>query len=284
MPEAFIAIDWGTTHRRITVIGEHVSRSQDVRGILSFDASDYADEVAAIRASHDGLPVLCAGMVGSNRGWIDAGYVKTPADAEAVARNIKWIVPGQIGIVPGIFHQDERGLDVMRGEEVQIFGALAEDQGTRGFCLPGTHCKWVTTQNGQITSSRTAMTGELYALLRDNSTLTGLLGKGDGSGFRAGLADAGSAGLLSLVFQARAHRAAGIAGPRAEPDYVSGVLIGDDVRTNLGDPAMPVTIVGDVALMRLYAEAIAANGGHSIQIDGETAFAAGIKRIWDMRQ
>jgi 2-dehydro-3-deoxygalactonokinase len=37
--------------------------------------------------------------------------------------------------------------------------------------LPGTHSKWVEISGGSITGFRTAMTGELYALLHDHSTL-----------------------------------------------------------------------------------------------------------------
>jgi 2-dehydro-3-deoxygalactonokinase len=288
MPTAarFIAIDWGTTHRRIIVVdadGTVLARAQDAKGILAMDVDAYASDIAAIRAQHGGLPVLCAGMVGSNRGWVDAGYVATPADAHSVARDIHWVVPGEVGIVPGVAHRSDAGVDVMRGEEVQIIGALEGDSGPRRFCLPGTHCKWVTAEGGRIVASRTSMTGEVFALLRDASTLTGLLGDGDGTGFRAGLADAGSGGgVLSLIFQARAHRAAGLEGPRAEPDYVSGVLIGDDVRANLGDPDVPVTIVGDTALAALYAEAIATYGGQSDRVDGDAAFVAGITQLWEM--
>jgi 2-dehydro-3-deoxygalactonokinase len=227
-------------------------------------------------------------MVGSNRGWVDVGYVPAPADCAQVARAIHWVRHHEIGIVPGISHRANDRVDVMRGEEVQIFGAIADNGGTsdaeRRFCLPGTHCKWVTTTHGRITAARTAMTGEVFALLRDSGTLSGLIGPGDGSGFRAGLADAGTGGLLSLMFQARAHRAAGVTGARAQPDYISGLLIGDDVRTNIGPVAAPITIVGDEQLAALYAQAIAALGGQSDRIDGDAAFVAGIKRIWEQRR
>ena len=41
--------------------------------------------------------------------------------------------------------------DVMRGEETQVFGALAQLGATDGrFLLPGTHSKWVRVEAGRI--------------------------------------------------------------------------------------------------------------------------------------
>src|SRR3546814_1406071 len=63
-------------------------------------------------------------MVGSNRGWIDAGYVAAPATIDALAANVVRPIEG-VAIVPGVSRSvDGRG-DVMRGEEVQLLGAAA---------------------------------------------------------------------------------------------------------------------------------------------------------------
>ena len=60
----------------------------------------------------------------------------------------------------------------MRGEEVQIFGAmrlagLADSM----YVLPGTHSKWATVRGGKITGFRTFMTGEVYGLFAQHSIL-----------------------------------------------------------------------------------------------------------------
>ena len=62
--------------------------------------------------------------------------------------------------------------DVMRGEEVQVFGALAEnDRYDAPLCLPGTHNKWVRVEGGRLTDFVTAMTGEMYRVMCDHSIL-----------------------------------------------------------------------------------------------------------------
>ena len=73
----FVAVDWGTTNRRAYLIedGAVVRTERDDHGILGVPAGGFAAEAAALRARFDGAPMLLAGMVGSNRGWVDAGYV-----------------------------------------------------------------------------------------------------------------------------------------------------------------------------------------------------------------
>ena len=82
--------------------------------------------------------------------------------------------------------------DVMRGEETQIFGALAlsgRDEGL--FLLPGTHSKWAEVKDGRIVSFRTFMTGEVFGALKDHTILGRLMREGgDADGFARGVAKA----------------------------------------------------------------------------------------------
>ena len=84
---AYIAIDWGTTNRRIHAVaadGRVAETVRDDRGVLAMRPEDYPAEVAAIRARFGDLPIIAAGMVGSTRGWHEAAYVPAPADLPAM--------------------------------------------------------------------------------------------------------------------------------------------------------------------------------------------------------
>jgi len=71
-------------------------------------------------------------------------------------------------ILPGL--KQDKNPDVMRGEETQIAGFLAGNPDFDGvLCLPGTHTKWVHISAKEIVSFQTVMTGELFALLSQNS-------------------------------------------------------------------------------------------------------------------
>jgi 2-dehydro-3-deoxygalactonokinase len=126
-PEPFIAVDWGTTNRRawrIAPDGQVEDAFEDAAGVTAVAAGQFAGEAARLRKRLGDLPMLLGGMIGSNRGWREVPYVACPADLGGIARAILWI-DDRTGIVPGVCQSGEGEPDVMRGEEVQIFGAIA---------------------------------------------------------------------------------------------------------------------------------------------------------------
>jgi 2-dehydro-3-deoxygalactonokinase len=98
-------------------------------------------------------------------------------------------------------------------------------------------------------------------------------GPADGAPFDQGVrrsADPG--GLLHHIFGARALV---LAGRLAETDaaaYLSGILIGHEVRAALaGQTGQVVHIIGTPELTLLYGRAISAQGGYPERHDGEAA-------------
>ena len=84
--EGFIAVDWGTTNRRgyrIGADGALADSFEDEKGVLSVPAGGFPAAVAEIRDRLGDWPILFAGMVGSNRGWVEAPYVACPAGTES---------------------------------------------------------------------------------------------------------------------------------------------------------------------------------------------------------
>ena len=285
MKGPFIAIDWGTTNRRsyhIDSDGQVMGSERDDLGILRLSVNDYAKEIRVIRARFGDLPILCAGMVGSNRGWQEIPYVEAPADLPAIASGAVWVAPG-IAILPGVSLVAEHRVDVMRGEEVQFLGAVAARLVPPAalLCQPGTHCKWAWISAGMLHEFTTAMTGELFALLKNHSLLSAHLDGpvDDGAAFHEGVADAARHDLLASLFGVRA---ASLLGRRPEQDmgaYVSGLLIGSDVGARV-KAEIDVYLLADPELGALYAAAIRALGGIAHLIDSHAAFTAGITALW----
>lgn len=287
--EGYIAVDWGTTNRRAYAIGANgrlTDAMADDCGIMQVPAGGFEAGLAEIRQRLGGGPVLMAGMVGSNRGWIEVPYVPCPAGATELAAAVRWVEP-EVGIVPGISIDGERRADVMRGEEVQVVGALALGGIAPDalICHPGTHAKWIVTAGGRIDDFRTMMTGELFGLLRKHSILSAQLADPVTADdhFRAGVA-AGLAGsdLLSDLFQIRARHVLGRSGPDGAA-YASGLLIGSDVRSGLAlHRSGPVGLVGRSDLRALYAAALALAGHDVVEVDGPDAFLAGIAKLTEL--
>jgi 2-dehydro-3-deoxygalactonokinase len=285
---AFLAVDWGTTNRRVYAIdadGAVVATERDDRGVLAIAPGEFAAELAGIRERFGDRPVLCAGMVGSVRGWVAVPYLQCPADLDALARALHWVEP-RTAIVPGLSIVDGGRGDVMRGEEVQLLGSVPAGLAPPDalLCQPGTHCKWAWMADGRVDRFRTTITGEMFALLREHSLLADFL-KGevtDGAAFREGVAAADDATLLTRLFGVRAD---GLLGLRAREDaaaFVSGLLIGSDVREQALAPGQAVHVLADPALGSLYATAITLAGGCAAPVDSQAAFVAGITAIWRM--
>jgi 2-dehydro-3-deoxygalactonokinase len=217
-------------------------------------------------------------MVGSRQGWVEAPYCEAPAGAAALASRLA-AVPGMgLSIVPGIVLTGARP-DVMRGEETQVAGALDEDAGGL-VVLPGTHSKWVDVRAGQIHQFRTFMTGEVFAALRDHSIL-GTFAPGeaeDAAAFDRGVAAAHGAtdGIAALLFSARALVLTGGLAASGARDYLSGLLIGDELRA-APDGARPL-LIGEAALCRRYERAMRRCGIHATMAD-PGATALGLWRI-----
>ncbi|GAC1576408.1 MAG: 2-dehydro-3-deoxygalactonokinase [Sphingomicrobium sp.] len=285
--KGFIAVDWGTTNRRayrVASDGHRDAQFEDDRGVLSIEAGEFPAAVAQIRDRLGNLPMLLAGMVGSNRGWAEAPYVACPAGLDQLAAGVVWARSGSAAIVPGLSLLTEERADVMRGEEVQLLGAVAAGLiPANGLaCHPGTHNKWVVLSEGQIRSFRTVMTGELFNHLKGKGILAEWLdgpvepGKAFRDGVQDGL-DGGALGADLFAVRARILLGRGRAGDAAS--YTSGLLIGADACAGLADEGGTVTVIGRPELTRLYAAAIREAGREAVEVAGEDAFLAGIVEV-----
>lgn len=280
---ALIALDWGTSSLRAWLLAEGgtviASRSADW-GIMHLPEGGFAGALDGLcgdwLAAHPSLAVIASGMVGSAQGWLEVPYVPAPASAQALAQGIGHVDGPrgtQVAIVPGVL-QDGRRPNVMRGEETQVIGALAlapELFGANGdglVVLPGTHSKWVQVRQGRIDAFLTFMTGEVYEVLRKHSIL-GRLMPGDSvpapQAYALGIAEAAdedAGNLLSSLFTVRTLGLTRRLQPAQLADYLSGLLIGHEIREARSLFAQqtctgaPLALVGAEDLCRRYAQAL----------------------------
>lgn len=243
----------------------------------------YDTLTAAWRAAWPGLPCLASGMVGSRQGWVEAPYCETPAGVEALAAGLATVAELGVSIVPGIVLPGARP-DVMRGEETQVIGALGDAASGRAV-LPGSHSKWVDVEAGRIIGFRTFMTGEVFAALRDHTILGAFATSGtpdpetrDEDAFDRGVRAAcdSADGIASLLFSVRALVLTARLPGSGALDYLSGLLIGDEVRS--ASDGVPVLLIGEASLCRRYRRAMRLRGIEAT-IANPGATAAGLWRI-----
>ncbi|UYB50641.1 2-dehydro-3-deoxygalactonokinase [Xanthomonas sp. AM6] len=286
-----IAVDWGTSSLRgyrLAADGRVLEQRRSDQGIGACQGR-FAATLAALVEGWPGDVVLC-GMIGSRNGWRELPYVPCPADADALAAAMQPLqdpaLPGRtLWFVPGVACDAEAVPDVMRGEETQLIGlldVLAQDPGRHSVCLPGTHSKWVALEHGRIATLATTMTGELYALLRRHSLLARLMdaddAQFDAAGFDAGLQrSAAPGGLLHHLFGVRSLGLFERLSAAAAPSYLSGLLIGHELRAHL--PLAPhVHLIGGSGLLDRYAHALRALGSQA-RTHPEDLAARGLYRL-----
>ena len=289
----WLAVDWGTSHLRVWAMS-HTGTVQERRsnnaGMATLDHDGY--EPALLDLAGDLLgtgitPVLICGMAGSRQGWAEAKYVTVPCSPPGIDRATHVATDDprlSVQILPGI--KQTSPADVMRGEETQVAGFLALNPKFDGvICLPGTHTKWAHISAGEIVSFRTFMTGELFALLSQQSVLRHNV---TGQGWDAGVfADAVSNGmsnpaeLAARLFSIRAEGLLNDLHADQARARLSGFLIGSELAAArpywLGQH---VALIGDDALCKAYGDALGAQGLPVERTDADRMTLEGLKAAY----
>ncbi|WP_099868134.1 2-dehydro-3-deoxygalactonokinase [Pararhizobium haloflavum] len=288
----WIAVDWGTSNVRAWAMeGDRpLETAAAPKGMASLRTDEFEPTLIELiggwLAPGRVTDVVACGMVGARQGWKEAGYASVPGPAFIEGALVRPDVSDpriRVHIVHGL--SQRQPADVMRGEETQIAGLLADRPRFTGMvCLPGTHSKWVQLEAGTVHAFTSFMTGELFDLLANQSVLHHSV-EDDGwsqadfeSGVRAALQAPQS--IASRLFSLRAESLLGDASPGAARSCLSGLLIGQELAGALSrSPAGPVVLVGAGRMVALYAAALALEGVETEQLAGEKLTLAGLTAV-----
>lgn len=287
--DQFIVGDWGSTNLRLWLIdadggiAEHVS-SDD--GAITTTGANAQGVFERLTRSW-GLPnasqnVFLCGMVGRRGGWIEAPYLSADR-VSGLAQNLtrKTIGDTVFYIVPGL--RTVQSDDVIRGEETQILGFLSDEPDFSGLvCLPGTHSKWCQISNGSLTGFHTEMTGELFELLSQKSSLREAVNAGQNwTAFDSGVAEGlGDPHAARRLFSIRANWLLRETNPNEAYSRLSGLLIGAEVaRATSDQTADTVALVGSSTLTERYKRALDQTGFSTTVHSGDELVVKGLIKI-----
>jgi 2-dehydro-3-deoxygalactonokinase len=206
--------------------------------------------------------VILSGMATSSLGWRELPYAAVPFALDGsgvVYERVALVSPGgrsmDVFLVSGV----ATGADIMRGEETELLGILNHPQFRRHaraslVILPGTHSKHAMVFEDRLVNWRTFMTGELFEALTSATILrqTTLADEGGGASteaqdesFREGVALGCKDGMEATIFQARARAVLDGATNGACRAFLSGALIGSELRHAFDAAAIaPLLIAG----------------------------------------
>lgn len=268
----YIAVDWGSSNLRAYYIknGDVQKTHASEKGVKRIEnKTEYINilkDILAIFNAPQDIPILLSGMVGGTAGWMDTTYINCPFKLNNTAKNLITIenkaIVNPVYIYPGLCIKDKKAQNygVMRGEEIQVIGALEKDTYDL-LILPGTHSKWVHIQNKEtqpiIHSFSTVMTGELYEVLLNHSLLGTVNDKSVFSleGFKKGLQEVKrSNAIIESLFSARSKQLLNDINAIEVPAYLSGMLIASEVKSQLQHitDSKKIGLIGNKHLSELY--------------------------------
>ena len=281
--------DWGSTRLRLwrEERGEWVL-SGEGQGVLAArdECAEVLAEILAAMGESEGATVWLCGMAGARIGLLETPYLPVPASAGEwrAAFASTGIAGHRVRIAPGLRSPDAATPDVMRGEETQIFGALAleGDAGREDalFLCPGTHSKWARVEGERIIDFTTVPTGEMYARLL-GSSLAVAGAEQDDAGFEHGLSRAGDG--VAALFEARAAQLLQGKGDPWARGYLSGLVIGMELhamKARFADAGI-VNIIGDAGLAELYSRALRVHGVKARCLPADRCTLAGLELALD---
>lgn len=188
----YITIDGGTTNTRVSlVLGETVIET--VKIPLGARAS--MDGGTALRmAIRDAIRTLCdkhhlkdgdvcrilaSGMITSEFGLCCLPHTVAPAGIRELHETMHETVLTDVSEIPFVFIRGVKtvgtelyNVDMMRGEEAELYGIMKPSDGNCLYVLPGSHSKLIECDGeGRILRFSTMLTGEMIASLSSGTIL-----------------------------------------------------------------------------------------------------------------
>lgn len=283
-----IFCDWGTTNLRAFLLenGKVIDEYSSSNGLKNAKEIGFAKVLGEILIHFDApinIPVKLSGMVGSKHGWKEAPYAPAPvtvSDMRDKSVSIKEFP--NVEIFGGVSYELPNGkMDVMRGEEVQIFGVLEKFPHVEQICLPGTHSKWVQTKDGSINSFSTWMTGDLFNSFSEHTIFKEQISSNAfcQSAFTKGVAMAKLSGsIINSAFHLRTDYLFGKVDASEFHSYLSGFLIGSEVK-GAASNSEEVIVCGSEKMLELYSLALNHFGILAIEFPASEATVLGMQKI-----
>lgn len=316
----FLSCDWGTSSFRLRLVetphlasiqeeisGEGIAQSfrlwqqrghaQDAR--LSFYLQIVHNHIQEFERklgySLRTIPLIISGMAGSAMGMIELPYKELPFSVDGSDLIVKLIEDGNnLSDVIIIISGARTNEDVMRGEETQLVGCSGHYKrtGKNMFIFPGTHSKHIIVEGGKATIFRTYMTGEFFELLSLKSVLSVSVESGgdltdekNKHSFDEGIEESIKSNLLHSAFRVRANDLLNKTTKEKNYYYLSGLLIGTEVKESLRERHDKIILVTNALVGPYYERALNILQNHAVPeiIDADQALIRGqfsiLKRI-----
>ncbi|WP_306550576.1 2-dehydro-3-deoxygalactonokinase [Daejeonella sp.] len=269
MDKHILCCDWGTTSFRLRlverqdykVLAEYLTKDgvagtyrdwkeQDEINRFDFYAAILKNSIKELAKKTsfilDTIPVIVSGMASSSIGMEELPYAELPFESNGSQASVRVFKDfngkdAPLVLVSGLKSHE----DVMRGEEAQLIGLLKLNEISIQasekivFVFPGTHSKHISVKDRFVIDFQTFMTGEIYNILTEHSILKDSVLSSSGTvlmqadqikAFLKGVEISGTSALLHSLFTVRTGQLFGQFTKEQNAYYLSGLLIGSELR------------------------------------------------------
>lgn len=309
--EKYITVDGGTTNTRLSlVIGENIIDTVKYSVGACTGCSDKEPIKQALRDSISALTsrngisdeeisrIIASGMITSEGGLCDLPHLIAPVGIGELADGLFETVFPDVTPIPFVFIRGVRTkgvlesdmtLDMMRGEETELFGLSDLLESDCLYVLPGSHTKLIYVDKDQrICNILTTLTGELISAVSSNTILKNSISldcrETDGEHLMLGYTYAKENGLAAALFKVRVIDKMLSASDSATFSFFLGATLQSDVDLIVSSEAKKVIVGGKRELREPLSALIDRHSDKSVeQIPDElslNAAAIGAIRIY----
>lgn len=264
---SYITVDSGTTNTRISLVTDGVildtlkfgvpasgegTRRERLSGLLK-------DGIAALlnrnRTSAEEIcRILACGMITSEIGLIELDHIKAPCGIRELAEHLYETTIKEISDIPfvfirGIKYVSDDRIDMMRGEETEIYGISESPKENSLYVLPGSHSKLIyMDRENRISEFSTELTGEMIHAIANHTILSGVIdleqAAEDGEYLQKGYLYCKEHGMNAALFNVRPlKRHAGATDAQAFSFFI-GALLAPEIDNIIKSPAERIVIGG----------------------------------------
>lgn len=308
----YITVDMGTSNTRLSLVREGAV-TDTVAYAVGADGASTKDTLArtlregiATLLRQSALPeeaverILASGMITSEGGLCPLAHVRTPCGIGELSQSMHECTLPEVSKVPfvlsrGVMTDSEElaRLDMLRGEETELFGLAEHLSPSCTYVLPGTHTKLLSVDaQGRLWDIVTTMSGELLHALCTHTVLRGSISldcrEVDEVYLLRGYAYAEAHGVSAAAFKVRILDRMCAASATACYSFFLGAVLQGDVALIRATDTPSVAVGGKAALRTPLVALLRAHTTKEItELSDETAHAAaarGLVRLYEARK
>ena len=304
----YITVDSGTTNTRVSLVVDGAIVDSLKFGVEASSVSERRQKLAELlkvgiqkilknnnKTEKEIERVIASGMITSEIGLVALEHIKAPCGVAELSQNMYENVFEEITSIPFVFvrgvkYISAERVDMMRGEEAEIYGINEKPESNSLYVLPGSHSKLIYIDEiGRISSFSTELTGELIGAVANNTILSNIIDLNqtatDSEYLQKGYTHCIKHGMNAALFSVRSLKLSTNCSDSEIFSYFMGVLLAPEIKNIVESSAVKVIIGGKNQLKDPTATLVRLNSTKTVETVPEeiadTATAYGCIRIYE---